>query len=124
MHFWAEYHDSSGYQSAGIFLAFAAPGVIAGVRLLGLRWRGLGLALAWVGIAMWLPGLLRALGGEPGLGDQVGSLRPWPRMNGLFVAGNVYVILALWRWRDRFHKTTRSNAAVPDASTFPPSPVP
>ena len=124
MYFLTEYHDSSGYQFAGIVLAFAAPGVVAGVRLLGLRWRELGLVLAWVGLAIWLPGLLRGLGGESGLGDQVGALPPWPRMNGLFVAGNVYVILALWKWRDRFHKTTGSNAASPDTSTVPASPLP
>jgi hypothetical protein len=126
LHFWTEYHDSSGYQTAGIVLAFAAPGVVAGVGLLGLRWRGLGLVLAWVGIAIWVPALLSALAGDPGLGDQVGSWQPWPwsRMYGLFVAGNVYVILALWKWRDRFQKTTGSNAVSPDTSTVPASPLP
>jgi hypothetical protein len=57
-------HDPSGYIAAGFMLAFVALGIVAGVRLLGLRWRGLGLGLAWVGMGIWLLLLPKRLQGE------------------------------------------------------------
>jgi peptidoglycan/LPS O-acetylase OafA/YrhL len=92
MHVLALEHDWGGYVGAGTALAFGALGVIAGVRLLGLRSRGLALGLAWVGILIWLAVLAFVAGPHPGLG----SLAIYV----LGVAGCVYVILALRRWRD------------------------
>ena len=72
--------------------------------------------------------------GEPGLGEQAGPVRPpdlhepavpwppWPRaVDVLRGVGSIYVVLALWRWRDRFHKPRGSVAASVDTSTFRPS---
>jgi hypothetical protein len=78
MHVLALEHDWSGYTSAGTALAFGALGVIAGVRLLGLRSRGLALSLAWVGILMWLAVLAFVPGPHPGLGSRL-HLRRMPR---------------------------------------------
>ena len=115
MHVLAVQHDWSGYMAAGTLLAFGALGVIAGVRLLALRSRGLALGLAWVGLLMWLAALGNFVGGpQRGLGSvaYVG------------VAGYVYVILALRRWRDRFDKASGSVAASLGTNTFLSSPVP
>ncbi len=116
MHVLALEHDWGGYTGAGTMLAFGALGVIAGVRLLGLRSRGLGLGLAWVGILMWLAVLAFVAGPHPGLG----SLAIYV----LGVAGCVYVILALRRWRGRFDETSGSVASSLGTSTFTSSPVP
>jgi hypothetical protein len=116
MHVLALEHDWGGYTDAGTMLAFGALGVIAGVRLLGLRSRGLALGLAWVGILMWLAVLGFVAGRHPGLG----SLAVYV----LGVAGYVYVMLALRRWRDRFDKASGSVAASLGTSTFTSSPVP
>jgi len=115
MHVLALEHDWGGYTGAGTLLAFGALGVIAGVRLLGLRSRGLALGLAWVGILMWLAVLGFVAGPHPGLG----SLAIYV----LGVAGYVYVILALRRWRDRFDKASGLVAACLGTSTFSSSPV-
>jgi SAF domain-containing protein len=116
MHVLASSQDGSGYTGAGTTLAFGALGVIAGVRLLGLRSRGLALGLAWVGILMWL-----TVGGfVAGPHRGFGSLAIFV----LGVAGCVYVILALRRWRDRFPKAGGSVAASLGTSTFTSSPVP
>jgi hypothetical protein len=116
MHVLALEHDWGGYTGAGTALAFGALGVITGVRLLGLRSRGLALSLAWVGILMWLAVLAFVAGPHPGLG----SLAIYV----LGVAGYVYVILALRRWRDRFGKASESVAVSLGTSTFTSSPVP
>lgn len=115
MHVLALEHDWGGYTGAGTLLAFGALGVIAGVRLLGLRSRGLGLGLAWVGILMWLTVLGFVAGPHPGLG----SLAIYV----LGVAGYVFVILALRRWRDRFDEASGSVAASLGTRTFGSSPV-
>ena len=96
-----------GYIAAGFvlassvlpFLVVFGLGVVAGVRLLGLRSRGLALGLAWVGILLWLRG-----SGSGGLGNPEGmSAAWWPGrayavsslsglvIKGLGVAGYVYV---------------------------------
>jgi hypothetical protein len=116
MHVLAIEHDWGGYMGAGTMLAFGALGVIAGVRLLGLRSRGLGLGLAWVGILMWLAVVGFMAGPHPGLGS-LAIYVPG-------VAGYVYVILALRRWRDRFDKASGSVAASLGTSTFSSSLVP
>jgi len=116
MHVLALEHDWGGYVGAGTALAFGALGVIAGVRLLGLRSRGLALGLAWVGILMWLAVLGFVAGPHRGLG----SLAIYV----LGVAGYVYVILALRRWRDRFGKASGSVAVSLGTSTLSSSPVP
>ncbi|HKN45171.1 MAG TPA: hypothetical protein VJW23_14760, partial [Propionibacteriaceae bacterium] len=116
MHVLALEHNLGGYTGAGTQLAFGALGVIAGVRLLGLRSRGLALGLAWLGILMWLAVGGFVAGPHPGLG----SLAIYV----LGGAGYVYVILALRRWRDRFHKASGSVAASLGTSTFSSSPVP
>ncbi len=116
MHVLALEHDWGGYTGAGTALAFGALGVIAGVRLLGLRSRGLALSLAWVGILMWLAVLAFVAGPHPGLG----SLAIYV----LGVAGYIYVILALRRWRDRFDRASESVAASLGTSTFTSSSVP
>ena len=129
-----------GYIAAGFVLAFSVLpflavfglGVVAGVRLLGLRSRGLALGLAWVGILMWLRG-----SGSGGLGNPEGmSAAWWPGrayavsslsglvIKGLGIAGYVYVILALLGWRDRFDKAGGSIAALLGTSTIPTSPAP
>jgi hypothetical protein len=116
MHVLALDHDWSGYTGTGTALAFGALGVFAGVRLLGLRSRGLALGLAWVGILMWLAVLGFVPGPHPGLG----SLAIYV----LGVAGYVYVILALRRWRDRFDNASGSVATSLGTSTLSPTPVP
>jgi hypothetical protein len=116
MHVLATRHDWAGYTGVGFFLAFGALGVIAGVRLLGLRSRGLALGLAWVGILMWLTVGGFVAGPHRGLG----SLAIYV----LGVSGYVYVILALRRWRDRFDKASGSVAASLGTSSFSSSPVP
>jgi hypothetical protein len=116
MHVLALDHDWSGYTGTGTALAFGALGVIAGVRLLGLRSRGLALGLAWVGILMWLAVLGFVPGPHPGLG----SLAIYV----LGVAGYVYVILALRRWRDRFENESGSVGTSLGTSTLSSTPVP
>jgi hypothetical protein len=116
MHVLALEHDWSGYTSAGTALAFGALGVIAGVRLLGLRSRGLALSLAWVGILMWLAVLAFVPGPHPGLG----SLTIYV----LGVAGYVYVILALRRWWDRFDNASGLVATSLGTSASSSTPVP
>jgi hypothetical protein len=116
MHVLALDHDWSGYTGTGTALAFGALGVFAGVRLLGLRSRGLALGLAWVGILMWLAVLGFVPGPHPGLG----SLAIYV----LGVAGYVYVILALRRWRDRFDTPSGSVATSLGTSTLSSTPVP
>jgi hypothetical protein len=115
MHVLALDHDWSGYTGTGTALAFGALGVFAGVRLLGLRSRGLALGLAWVGILMWLAVLGFVPGPHPGLG----SLAIYV----LGVAGYVYVILALRRWRDRFDTASGSVATSLGMSTLSSTPV-
>jgi hypothetical protein len=112
MHVLASSRDWGGYTGAGTPLAFGALGVIAGVRLLELRSRGLALGLAWVGILLWLA--------VADLHRGLGSLA----IDVLGVAGYIYVILALRRWRDRFDKARGSIAASLGTSTFTSSPVP
>jgi hypothetical protein len=104
--------DPSGYIAAGFMLAFAALGIVAGVRLLGLRWRGLGFGLAWVGMGIWLLLLPKRLQGE-----YMSTLGGPLVIYVLGVAGNVYVILALRRWRDRFRKARRSIGTSVGTST-------
>jgi hypothetical protein len=116
MHVLALEHDWSGYTGAVTALAFGALGVIAGVRLLGLRSRGLALGLAWVGILMWLAVIGFAPGPHPGLRSLAICV--------MGVAGYVYVILALRRWRDRFDKASGSVAASLGTSTLSSSPDP
>jgi len=116
MHVLALDHDWSGYTGTGTALAFGALGVFAGVRLLGLRSRGLALGLAWVGILMWLAVLGFVPGPHPGLGSFAIYV--------LGVAGYVYVILALRRWGDRFDNASGSVATSPGASTLSSTPVP
>ena len=117
MHVLAVQHDWSGYMAAGTLLAFGALGVIGGMSLLGLRSRGLALGLAWVGLLMWLAAVLGNLVVSPQRG--LGSLAYV-----LGVAGYVYVILALRRWRDRFDTASGSVAASLGTSTVSSSPVP
>ena len=116
MHVLALDHDWSGYTGTGTALAFGALGVFAGVRLLGLRSRGLALGLAWVGILMWLA----VLGFVPGPHSGLGSFAIYV----LGVAGYVYVILALRRWRDRFDNASGSVATSLGTSTLSSTPVP
>jgi hypothetical protein len=116
MHVLALDHDWSGYTGTGTALAFGALGVFAGVRLLGLRSRGLALGLAWVGILMWLAVLGFVPGPHPGLGSFAIYV--------LGVAGYVYVILALRRWGDRFDNASGSVATSLGASTLSSTPVP
>jgi hypothetical protein len=131
-------HGWHGYIVAGFVLAFSVlplplgVGVVAGVRLLGLRSRGLALGVAGVGILLWLGGP-----GRSGyLGNPPGGFATWPgsaydmsnpsvlAIKGLAVAGYVYVIVALLGWRDRFDKATGSVAAPLGTSTLPSSPAP
>ena len=116
MHVLAVQHDWSGYMAAGTLLAFGALGVIAGVRLLALRSRGLALGLTCVGLLMWLAALGNFLGGPQ---RSLGTLAYV-----LGVAGYVYMILALRRWRDRFDKANGSVAASLGTNTVSSSPVP
>lgn len=90
----AHHSNNVGYQGAVLLLALGAIGVVAGVRLLGLRSRGLALGLAGVGMLIWGPAALP----DPHRG--FGSYA----IAALGVAGFVYVILSLHRWRDRFDR--------------------
>ena len=88
-------------------LALGAIGVVAGVRLLGLRSRGLALGLASVGILMWLGILSIVLEGPhrrpwwPGSAYEM-SISSSLAIYVLGVAGYDFVILTLHRWRNRF----------------------
>ena len=118
-----------GYTGAGFVLALGATGVVAGVRLLRLRGRGLALGLASVGILIWLGILGIVLEGPhrrpkwPGSAYEM-SISRYLAIYVLGVAGYVFVILTLHGWRDRFDKATGSSAASPGTSTLASSPVP
>jgi hypothetical protein len=130
-----------GYIAAGFHLAFFdfpcleafAVGVVAGVRLLGLRSRGLALGLAGVGILLWLripgPGTLGDPEGMygnrwPGSAYDMSSSSAFLAIKVLAVAGYIYVILTLLGWWVRFDKAKGSVAAPLGSSTFPPPPAP
>ena len=112
----ARHYDNVGYAGAVFGLAFGAIGVVAGVRLLGLRSRGLALGLAGVGMWIWV------LGPDTLPKDSHRGFGSYA-IGALGVAGCVYVILALLKWRDRFDRG-EPLAAFLGTSTVRASPVP